>query len=51
MKSLIMKEAYVIETNDWIEVLEETQKAYRVKIHNADFGHINTWVPKSCTVA
>ena len=50
-KNFTREEAYVIETNDWIEVIEETAKAFRVKVHNADLGNITAWVPKSCTVA
>lgn len=50
-KNFSQNEAYVIETNDWIEVLEETAKAYRLRIHNTDFGNITTWAPKSCCVA
>ena len=50
-KNFSQNEAYVIETNDWIEVLEETAKAYKLRVHNADFGNITTWAPKSCCVA
>ncbi|EMA6344830.1 hypothetical protein U3450_003886 [Bacillus cytotoxicus] len=50
-KNFSRDEAYVIETNDWIEVLEETAKAYKLRVHNAKFGGITTWAPKSCCVA
>lgn|SRR5699024_1946351 len=50
-KNFDQNEAYVINSNDWIEVLEETAKAYKLKVHNADFGNIVTWAPKSCCVA
>lgn len=50
-KNFTEQEAYVINSNDWIEVIEETQKAYRLRVHNADFGNITTWAPKSCCVA
>lgn len=44
-------QAYVIEVNDYIEVVEETEKAFKLVVHNADFGNITTWAPKSCCVA
>lgn len=50
-KNFTQDKAYVISSNDWIEVIEETAKAYRLKVHNADFGDITTWAPKSCCVA
>jgi len=50
-KNFTQEEAYVIKANDWIEVIEETAKAYKLVVHNADFGNITTWAPKSCCVA
>lgn len=50
-KNFNQQEAYVITANDWIEVVEETAKAYKLIVHNADFGNITTWAPKSCCVA
>lgn len=50
-KNFSEHEAYIINTNDWIEVVEETAKAYHLIVHNADFGNIKTWAPKSCCVA
>ncbi|MCP8970552.1 hypothetical protein [Ectobacillus ponti] len=50
-KNFNAAEAFVIETNDWIEVLEETAKAYKLRVHNAKLGNITTWAPKSCCIA
>lgn len=50
-KNFTREQAYVIETNDWIEVVEETAKAYKLRVHNAEYGNITTWAPKSCCVA
>jgi len=50
-KNFDADQAYLITNNDWIEVKEETVKAYKLVVHNADFGNITTWVPKSCCVA
>src|SRR5690554_6597617 len=44
-KNFNRDEAYVIQTNDWIEVLEETAKAYKLRVHNAKFGGLTTWAP------
>lgn len=50
-KDFDQQASYAITNNDWIEVIGETQKAYKLVVHNADFGNITTWAPKSCCVA
>lgn len=50
-KNFDQDEQYVINSNDWIEVTQETAKAYKLIVHNADLGNIITWAPKSCCVA
>jgi len=50
-KNFDADQAYAINCNDWIEVVSETEKAFKLVVHNADFGNISTWAPKSCCVA
>ena len=50
-KNFTETESYAIATNDWIEVLAETKKAYKLRVHNAECGGLTTWAPKSCCVA
>lgn len=50
-KNFDADQAYAINCSDWIEVVGETQKAFKLVVHNADFGNISTWAPKSCCVA
>lgn len=50
-KNFTREQAFVIECNDWIEVIAETAKAYKLRVHNADFGNLITWAPKSCCIA
>ncbi|WP_028982827.1 hypothetical protein [Sporolactobacillus terrae] len=50
-KNFSNEESYVIATNDWIEVLAETAKAYKLRVHNAECGNLTTWAPKKCCVA
>lgn len=50
-KNFDADQAYAINCNDWIEVVQETEKAFKLVVHNADFGNISTWAPKSCCVA
>ena len=50
-KNFTETESYAIATNDWIEVLAETKKAYKLRVHNAEWGNLTTWAPKSCCVA
>lgn len=50
-KNFTREQAYAIDTNDWIEVVAETAKAYKLRVHNAECGSLTTWAPKSCCVA